>query len=88
MYANGVSFRGRVEVRDCAKLVKVVIKKFDDRNGERIMHTEILHGFLIKSLPTDVPVGQLLKKKKEKMEKFRNFLLDIHGTVGSTFNML
>ena len=32
----------RVEVRDCAKLVKVVIKKFDDRNGERIMRIEIL----------------------------------------------
>ena len=43
----------RVEVRDCAK---VVIEKFDDRNGERIMHTEILDGFVIKSLPTDVPV--------------------------------
>ena len=24
----------RVEVRDCAKLVKVVIEKFDDRNGK------------------------------------------------------
>ena len=46
----------RVEVRDCAKLVKVVIEKFDDRNGERIMRTEILDGFVIKSLPTDVPV--------------------------------
>ena len=27
----------RVEIRDCAKLVKVVIEKLDDRIGERIM---------------------------------------------------
>ena len=46
----------RVEVRDCAKLVKVVIERFDDRIGERIMRTEILDGFVIKSLPADVPV--------------------------------
>ena len=46
----------RVEVRDCAKFVKVVIERFDDRNGERIMRTEILDGFVIKSLPADVPV--------------------------------
>ena len=44
------------EVRDCAKLVKVVIEKFDDRNGERIMRTESLDGYVIKSPPTDVPV--------------------------------
>ena len=31
-----------MEVRDCAKLVKVVIEKFDDRNAVRIMRTEIL----------------------------------------------
>ena len=46
----------RVEVRDCAKFVKVVIKKVDDRNAERIMRTEILDRFVIKSPPTDVPV--------------------------------
>ena len=45
----------RVEVRDCA-VVKVVIEKFDDRNAERIMRIEILDRFVIKSLPTDVPV--------------------------------
>ena len=67
----------RVEVRDCAKFVKVVIEKVDDRNAERIMRTEIQDRFVIKSPPTDVPVisyiGQFLKKKKKKMEKFRNF---------------
>ena len=63
-----------VEVRDCAKLVKVVIEKFDDRNRERIMRTEILDGFVIKSLPTDVPVISYIgQKKKKKMEKFRYF---------------
>ena len=36
--------------------VKVVIEKVDDRNAERIMRTEILDRFVIKSLPTDVPV--------------------------------
>ena len=57
MYANGVSFRGPgVEVRDCAKFVKVVIEKVDDRNAERIMRTEIQDRFVIKSPPTDVPV--------------------------------
>ena len=75
----------RVEVRDCAKLVKVVIEKFDDRNAERIMRTEILDGFVIKSPSTDVPpsdlLGQFLKKKKMKMEKFRNFHTGLHGTV-------
>ena len=45
----------RVEVRDCAKFVKVVIEKVDDRNAERIMRTEILDRFVIKSPPTDVP---------------------------------
>ena len=48
-----------------------MIEKVDDRNAERIMRTEILDRFVIKSLPTDVPVISLLKKKK--MEKFRNF---------------
>ena len=58
MYANGFSFRGpgRVEVRDCAKFVKVVIEKVDDRKAERIMRTEIQDRFVIKSPPTDVPV--------------------------------
>ena len=44
----------RVEVRDCAKFVKVV--KVDDRKAERIMRTEIQDRFVIKSPPTDVPV--------------------------------
>ena len=52
--------------------MKVVIEKVDDRNAERIMRTEIMDRFVIKSLPTDVPLGQFLKKKKKKMEKFRN----------------
>ena len=33
-----------------------MIEKVDDRNAERIMRTEILDRFVIKSLPTDVPV--------------------------------
>ena len=37
-------------------IVKVVIEKVDDRNAERIMRTEILDRFVIKSPPTDVPV--------------------------------
>ena len=45
-----------MEVRDCAKFVKVVIAKVDDRNAERIMRTEIQDRFVIKSPPTDVPV--------------------------------
>ena len=35
---------------------RVVIEKVDNRNAERIMRTEILDRFVIKSLPTDVPV--------------------------------
>ena len=31
-----------------------MIEKVDDRNAERIMRTEILDRFVIKSLPTDV----------------------------------
>ena len=31
-------------------------QQVDDRNAERIMRTEILDRFVIKSLPTDVPV--------------------------------
>ena len=46
----------QVEVRDCAKFVKVVIEKVNDRNAERIMRTEIVDRFVIKSPPTDVPV--------------------------------
>ena len=64
-----------MEVRDCAKFVKVVIEKVDDRNAERIMRTEILDRFVINHLPrppSDL-LGQFLKKKKKKMEKFRNF---------------
>ena len=60
--------------------VKVVIEKVDDRNAERIMRTEILDRFVIKSFPHRRPsdlLGQFLKKKKnkkkKKMEKFRNF---------------
>ena len=46
----------RVEVRDCAKFVKVVIEKVDDRNAERIMRTEILDRFVMKAPLTEVPV--------------------------------
>ena len=54
--------------------VKVVIEKVDDRNAERIMRTEILDRFVIKSLPTDVPVISYRSvPKKKKMEKFRKF---------------
>ena len=49
MYANGVSFRG-------PQFVKVVIEKVDDRIAERIMRTEILDRFVMKSPLTDVPV--------------------------------
>ena len=71
--ANG-HMASRLDVRvDCAKFVKVVIEKFDDRNAERIMRTEILDGFVIKSPPTDVPVISLVSFKKKKMEKFRYF---------------
>ena len=33
-----------------------MIEKFDDPRGERAVRTEILRRFVIKSLPTDVPV--------------------------------
>ena len=56
MYANGVSFRGPCGSQRLCQVWKVVIKKVDDRNAERIMRTEILDLFVIKSLPTDVPV--------------------------------
>ena len=43
----------RLEVRvDCAKFVKVVIEKVDDRNAERIMRTEMQDRFGIKSPPS------------------------------------
>ena len=38
------------------KLTTPMYAKVDDRNAERIMRTEILDRFVIKSLPTDVPV--------------------------------
>ena len=41
---------------ELCELVKVMIEKFDDRSGERIMRTQILRRFMIKSAPTDVPV--------------------------------
>ena len=56
MYANASRLEIRVEVRDCAKFVKVVIEKVDDRNAERIMRTEILDRFVMKSPLTEVPV--------------------------------
>ena len=55
MYANGVSFRGPCGSQRLS-FVKIVIEKVDDRNAERIMRTEILDRFVIKSPPTDVPV--------------------------------
>ena len=39
-----------------SELVKVMIEKSDDRSGEKIMRTQILRRFVIKSVPTDVPV--------------------------------
>ena len=56
MYANGVSFSGPCGSQRLCQVWKVVIEKVDDRNAERIMRTEILDRFVIKSLPTDVPV--------------------------------
>ena len=47
---------GSVWKSEIVPFVKVVIEKVDDRNAERIMRTEILDQFVIKSLPTDVPV--------------------------------
>ena len=44
-----------VEVRDCA-VCESSDREGDDRNAERIMRTEILDRFVLKSLPTDVPV--------------------------------
>ena len=38
------------------ELVKVLIEKLDDRSGERIVRTQILKRFVLKSLLTDVPV--------------------------------
>ena len=46
----------RLEGQRLCQVWKVVIEKVDDRNAERIMGTEILDRFVIKSLPTDVPV--------------------------------
>ena len=60
--------------------VKVVIEKFDDRNAERIMRIEILDRFVIKSLPTDVPVISLRRKRRWRNSEI--FLLDFHGTIG------
>ena len=56
MYANGVSSRGPCGSQRLCQVWKVVIEKVDDRNAERIMRTESLDRFVIKSLPTDVPV--------------------------------
>ena len=70
--------------------VKVVIEKFDDRNAERIMRIEILDQFVIKSLPTDVPVISYVSSLRRK-RRWRNseiFILDFHGTIGGTFKML
>ena len=53
-----------------------MIEKVDDHNAERIMRTEILDRFVIKSLnshrrPSDL-LGQFTEEEK-KIEKFRNF---------------
>ena len=56
MYANGVSFRGPCGSQRLCQVWKVVIERVDDRDAERIMRTEIVDRFVIKSLPTDVPV--------------------------------
>ena len=55
IYANGVSFRGPCGSQRLCQVWKVVIEKVDDRNAERIMRTEVLDRFVIRSLPTDFP---------------------------------
>ena len=61
----------RVEVRDCATFVEVVVGKVDDRNAERIMRTEIMDRFVIKSLPTDDLLGQFTEEKEDgEIQKF------------------
>ena len=54
-----------MEVRDCAKFVKVVIEKVDDRNAERIRRTEILDRFVKNHLP-QTSQGQEEEEEKEK----------------------
>ena len=51
-----VASRGPCGSQRLCQVWKVVIEKVDDRNAERIMRTEILDRFVIKSVPTDVPV--------------------------------
>ena len=75
-----------VEVRDCAKFVKVVIEKVDDRNAERIMGTEMQDRFVIKSPPSPRSVSR--RRRKRRWRNSEIFILDFHGTVGGTFNML
>ena len=56
-----------------------MIEKLDNRSGERAVRTQILRRFVIKSLPTDVPV----EEEEEEDGEFRpNFELDVDGTVG------
>ena len=53
---NGITFKAPCSSQRLCELVKVVIEKLDVRSGERIVRTHILKRFVIKSLPTDVPV--------------------------------
>ena len=68
-----------------------MIEKVDDRNAERIMRTEILDRFVIKSLPTDVPVisvlGQFTEEKEDgEIQKFSYWTFTV--LLGGTLKML
>ena len=61
-----------------------MIEKDDDRNAERIMRTEILDRFVIKSLPHRRPsdlLGQFTEEEKEDEEIQKLFVLDFDGTI-------
>ena len=76
----------KAEIR--AEIVQVSESSDREVNSERIMRTQILKRFVIKSFPTDVPVanplGQFRRRKRRKKnhgEKLENFELDIDDTV-------
>ena len=53
------------------ELVKVMIEKFDDRSGERIMSAQILRRFVIKSLPTDVLIILYVSFLRRRRRRWR-----------------
>ena len=53
---NGITFKAPCSRQRLCELVRVMIEKLDDRSDERIMCTQILKRFVIKSLLTDFPV--------------------------------